>query len=109
MLMMVIVGNDHFDHFQKQAWLALPLDSLPQRGGAVRPHGAQDAHPGEHLVWAFFVENENDGASGRGNRLLILTLASRYSLGKQRKARVILWSRSKRSRLNTKSKKQLQA
>ena len=66
MLMMVIGGNDHSDHFQKQTWLALPLDSLPQRGGAVRPLGAQDAHPGEQLI---FVEDENDGANGLGNRL----------------------------------------
>ena len=112
MLMMVIGGNDHSDHFQKQTWLALPLDSLPQRGGAVRPLGAQDAHPGERLILGIFVKNENDGASGFGIRLLILTMASRYSRGKQRKSSVILWSRSKKScqsRLNTKSKKQLQA
>ena len=55
MLMMVIGGNDHSDHFQKQTWPALPLDSLPQRGGAVRPHGAQDAHPGEQLILGFFL------------------------------------------------------
>ena len=52
--MMVIGGNDPSDHFQKQAWLALPLDSLPQRGGAVRPLGAQDAHPGERLILDIF-------------------------------------------------------
>ena len=54
MLMMLIGGNDHSDHFQKQTGLALPLDSLPQRGGAVRPLGAQDAHPGEQLILGIF-------------------------------------------------------
>ena len=78
MLMMVIGGNDHSDHFQKQTWPALPLDSLPQRGGAVCPLGAQDAHPGEQF-WDFYVENENDGSSGRDNRLIILSMASRYT------------------------------